>query len=106
MQNLRSFTVADLKAAPEGITASHCGHAFEFTETRNGECWTNYAMKAPCGHVYRDNSLSYLKSCARTWAGAYAEDAGLRADVAAIQAGGADDGEGAYAPMHRICTNA
>lgn len=73
MHNLRSFTVADLKAAPEGITASHSGYAFEFFETPSGECWTNYSMKAPCGHVYRDNSLGYLKSCARTWAQAEKE---------------------------------
>lgn len=66
MQTLRSFTVADLKAAPEGITASHQGHAFKFTLSTHG--WTNYSMKTPCGLVYRDNSLSYLKSCARTWA--------------------------------------
>lgn len=71
--NLRNFTVADLKAAPEGITASHGTYTFQFTLTPAGECWTNYSMKAPCGHVYRDNSLSYLKGCARTWVAAESE---------------------------------
>lgn len=80
MQTLRSFTVADLRAAPEGITASHQEHTFKFTE--GSDNWTNYSMEAPCGHVYSDNSLSYLKSCARTWAEAYAEDEALRAKVA------------------------
>lgn len=84
MQTLRSFTVADLKAAPEGITASHQEHTFKFTE--GSDNWTNYSMEAPCGHVYSDNSLSYLKSCARTWAEAYAEDEALRAKVAANKA--------------------
>lgn len=73
MHSLRTFTVSDLKAASEAITASHGGYTFEFSETQAGECWTNYSMKAPCGHVYRDNSLSYLKSCARTWVAAEKE---------------------------------
>lgn len=84
MQTLRSFTVADLKAAPEGITASHGEHAFKFTQ--GSDNWTNYSMEAPCGHVYSDNSLSYLKACARTWAEAYAEDEALRAKVEANKA--------------------
>lgn len=72
MHSLRSFTVADLKES-NGITAIHKGHTFEFSEIPAAICWTNYSMKAPCGHVYRDNSLSYLKACARTWAEAEKE---------------------------------
>jgi hypothetical protein len=81
-QTLRSFTVADLKAA-KTITANHKGHSFEFTESTS---WVSWSMKAPCGHVYHDNSLAYLKACARTWVGAYEEDEGFRAEVAANKA--------------------
>ncbi|MDF2397091.1 hypothetical protein GWQ44_16210 [Pseudomonas sp. 3MA1] len=72
MQTLRSFTVADLKAAPEGITASHGEHAFKFTLSTNG--LTSYTMEAPDGEVYSDDSLSWLKAVARTWAEAYGEE--------------------------------
>jgi hypothetical protein len=79
MHTLRSFTVADLKEA-KTITAIHKGHSFEFTESTS---WVSWSMKAPCGHVYHDNSLAYLKAIARNWAEAYEEGEASRAAVAA-----------------------